>query len=145
MRRLIALAALGTICGCGEGAKQGDDEVNEMIGWMGRNPPVSDATWSGVQLLECRPTRVDICKPEGCSEGKPVAWQKWEPRTSIYSRCTEDGCDDYTAQVSYSGSWANIVVPESAFMARITASGEYYEIATQMDGVLIYRGQCQRQ
>ena len=121
-----------------------DDSAENMVTWSQRNPDVDANTWKGVGSLECRPTRADVCKPDGCASGDPRVSQVFAPATSTYKRCDEKGCDAYQAQVSYSGAWANVAVPDRAMFARIMASGEYYEIVTQMDVVWIYRGQCQR-
>ena len=42
----------------------------------------------------------------------------------------------YRTQVSYSGALANLALLENDFTARLTASGQFVEIMTQMDAVL---------
>lgn len=143
MTRYRIFLALIALAGCDRPRAVIDDPEN-MVAWSQRNPSVDENTWKGVASLECRPTRADICKPGGCNSGKPLVWLVFEPATSTYKRCGSDGCDAYQAQVSYSGAFANVSVPDRAMFARITASGEFYEVVTQMDMVWIYRGQCQR-
>lgn len=104
---------------------------------------VSADTWKGIAALTCKPTRVEACGREGCKEGKPVVEVRWEP-SGTYQRCDTNGCDSYQPKVSYSGIWANIAIPESGMMARITADGQYMEVATINDTALVYHGQCKR-
>lgn len=143
MRGLPIIAVL-LVAGCdGERAVLDDSAENRTV-WSQLNPDVNEGTWKGVTSLECSPSRVDVCKPGGCAAGEPKVRQVITPATNTYKRCEGQSCDTYQAQVSYSGAWANFAVPDSAMFARVTASGEYYEIVTMMDMVLIYRGQCQR-
>ena len=104
---------------------------------------VSADTWKGLATLICKPTRVEACTRKGCKEGKPVVEVRWEPN-GLYQRCDAKGCDSYQPNVSYSGIWTNIAIPESGMMARITADGQYMEVATINDTALVYHGQCKR-
>ena len=104
---------------------------------------VSADTWKGVAALTCKPVRVDACGRDGCKEGKPVVEVRWEPNGS-YQRCDAKGCDSYQPKVSYSGIWTNIAIPENGMMARITADGQYMEVATLNDMALVYHGQCKK-
>jgi hypothetical protein len=144
MMRLLICFPLIAGAGCDGQRAMRDDSAENMVAWPKPNPDVDANTWKGVGSLECRPTRTDVCKPGGCTSGEPRVWQAFEPSTGTYKRCDEKGCDAYPAHVSYSGAWANIVVPDHAMLARITASSDYYEIVTQMDVALIYRGRCRR-
>lgn len=56
MRGATLAILLAAISGCGMSKGQSpNDQAAEMIEWMQRNPPVSQATWRGVAKLECRP------------------------------------------------------------------------------------------
>jgi hypothetical protein len=116
----------------------------DITTWMTDNPVVSEDTWAKVQTLNCQVSSGQICGLEGCKSAKPVTSVRWHPNSKKYQRCGGNAqCDDYTAQVAYSGSWANISVPERSMLARLTASGQFVEVVTQMDSVYVYHGQCQ--
>jgi hypothetical protein len=121
-----------------------EQSAENLAEWSNSNPDVSDQTWANVQSLECRMSSGRICGPQGCKSLKPVTYVRWHPHTKQYQRCGGDSpCDSYAAQVSYSGAWANIAVPERSMLARITASGQFVEVLTQMDAVYVYHGRCQ--
>lgn len=143
-RSTLLLTAL--LCGSCDGRDTGSFEeqsANNLIAWSQANPHVSDETWAGVESLTCQVSSAKRCGPDDCQAFKPVTFVRWHPATKRYERCGGDEpCDSYMAQVSYSGSFANIAVPESAMMARLTAGGEFMEVLTQMDAVIIYHGNC---
>lgn len=115
----------------------------DALAWSQINRSVSEQTWEGVESLSCEMTSGSICGPDGCKTVKPVTNVRWHPGTKQYQRCGGGSpCDDYTAQVAYSGSWANIAVPDRALMARLTGSGEFMEVLTQMDTAYVYYGLC---
>lgn len=137
----VFILAAFAIAGCDSGGGA-DEQVAEMVEWSERNPPVSEDTWAGVRALTCRPQKMEVCGNEGCKPQDAKVWLEFAPKAGIVSRCDSGGCDDYTAEVSYSGSWATITIPGRASFAKITASGEYIEVASLMQEVLIYRGKC---
>lgn len=141
MRSAIVFWAL-LLAGCNQTVSEPDfaEALAELANEL---PPVSESTWRDTGTLECRPTRMDICSPEGCESGVANIWVRWTPSTRTYERCDRNGCDTYPSAVSYSGSWANITVPESATFAKLTGRNAFFEVVTQNHAVLIYRGQCQ--
>lgn len=154
MRGALLIAMLAALSGCGMGKGQSaDDQAAEIVEWMQRNPPVSKATWRGISKLVCKPRRLDVCDNRSCRSkqfgdgGQPIpVLLQWYPSEGEFQRCDADGgsCDTYHPAVSYSGSFANIVAPENALMFRLTASGEYREIASLGNETYVYRGQCTR-
>jgi hypothetical protein len=102
---------------------------------------ISEETWRDVEALECKPDRVDYCGAEGCKQSKPVVTVRWEPKGS-YQRCDAKGCDSYEPVVSTSGVWANISNPKNGMFMRVTADGQYVEVATINEVVLVYHGRC---
>ena len=141
---VIAVTLVALLSGC-EAAETGDDSVNGMVAFLENNPPVSDELWREVSTLECRPNAGRICSAEGCKDIKPVTFIRWTPASARYERCGGSSpCDPYTVQLSHSGSYTNLVVPERGMMARVTAGGEFVEVLTQMSAVYVYHGQCQR-
>lgn len=154
MRSATLAILLAAISGCGMSKGQSaNDQAAEMIEWMQRNPPVSQATWRGIAKLECRPQFLDVCGGRSCKSKQfdaggnqaPVLL-RWLPAEQTFQRCDPDGasCDTYNPVVSYSGSFANIVAPENAMMFRLTASGEYREVVSLGNDTYVYRGQCSK-
>lgn len=149
---MVGIVALGALSACGTGTGQPpDDQSQEMVGWLQRNPPVSETTWRGVSKLQCKPKNLDICGPTSCRSKQfddkaapPPVLLRWMPAEKTFQRCDADGgaCDTYHPVVSYSGSFANIVDPEHALLFRLTASGEYREITSLGNETYVYRGQC---
>jgi len=138
------LLLLSASCNEGRTGSYSEQSANNLVDWSNSNPFVSDRTWASVQTLECQMSSGQVCGPQGCKSLKPVTYVRWHPNTKQYQRCGGDSpCDSYEAQVSYSGAWANIAMPERSIMARLTASGQFLEGLTQMDAVYVYHGQCQ--
>ena len=137
MMRLFVLASLVVLSGCDK-QEPSPLPARTFVDLV----DVSPDTWKDVVALECKPARVDACGAEGCKEVKPAVTIRWEPRGS-YQRCDAKGCDTYnTPRVSYSGVWANVALPENGNMTRFAADGQYVEVATINDLVLVYHGQC---
>lgn len=147
--RLAAIALLA-LTGC-DSQSDMDATAADLIEWSKQNPMVTEDTWDGVKALMCRPESMQVCGPKGCKEQTPNVWLEFVPNSSIrpgigtIRRCDAKGCDAYTADVSYSGSWATATIAGRSDFAKITASGEYIEVASLMQDVLIYRGQCEAQ
>lgn len=144
----VAIAAVAAVVACSSCNQRNTGSFEEqpaenLVAWSQANPNVSDETWAGVETLTCQAKAATRCGPTDCKSFEPVTFVRWHPATKQYQRCGgDDPCDSYTAQVSYSGAWANIAMPENSIMARLTAGGQFVEILTQMDAVLIYHGQC---
>lgn len=138
--RWLLLIAIVAAAGC--------DKKDDASSYLPKAGPagfvdVSADTWRGVAALTCKPAHVEACGREGCKESNPVVEVRWEPNGS-YQRCDAKGCDSYEPQVSYSGIWTNIAIPENGLMARIAADGQYMEIATLNDLALVYHGRCKK-
>lgn len=133
---LIALAAMA---GCANRSEPAENVIESIIQEL---PPVSEATWRGTGTLECRPETKDMCGPGGCSRQPASVWLRWTPATRTYQRCDRNGCDSYTANVTYSGSYAVVEIPGHQTIMKLTGRNAFLEIVSQMDGVIIYRGQC---
>lgn len=138
----MALVALALVA-CDR--KEADEGADDLIAWLKANPSVSEATWRNAGVLVCRPKSGQSCGRKSCVETEPKVFARWTPAAGTYERCDADGsCQSFRPQISYSGSWTNIALPENGMLARVTASGEYTEVATIMDSVLVYHGQCER-
>lgn len=153
MKPTLAFAVVVTILGgCSDGENQAlDDQARDMIEWSRRNPPVSEATWRGVQKLVCRPELLDVCDSKGCRsrnvDGNPPVIISWKPASGEYQRCDPKGagCDTYQPTISYSGSFMLAGLPSNGVMFWLTASGEYREVANLATDTYVYRGNCSRE
>lgn len=142
-RLLIALAA-ALVVGCDEKPTR-DDSANELID-LGHQPFTDEKTWTNVGSLVCRPETLRICSKVGCEERKGSnTFIRWTPKAGTLERCGgATPCNTYQTQVSYSGVWTNIAVPDHGMLARVTAGGDYLEVLTQMSRVFVYHGHCER-
>lgn len=143
--RFLCAGFAALLCSSCDERKTGsfEEQGENLLEWSRANPYVSDKTWAGVESLTCQVTAAKRCGPADCKPFKPTTFVRWHPASKQYERCGGgSACDSYTAQVSYSGAYANIAMPDRSIMARLTASGQFMEILTQMDAVLIYHGQC---
>lgn len=143
---VILASFIGLLASC-DGEKTGSvlAEPTDAVAWSQQNPIVSEQTWAGVDSLMCEVSSTQVCGPEGCKPLKTQTYIRWHPNTREYERCGGSSpCDSYNAQVSYSGAWANVSVPDHGLMARLTGSGQFVEVATQMDAVFVYHGQCRK-
>lgn len=141
----VAILLLPSACSGGS-----PEPAEDLVEWSRANPPVSAQTWATVDELQCVPHSLDVCSQHDCQpkiiDQEPPVIVVWNPSTGEYRRCDRTGgnCDTYQSETHYSGSFANVVVPAHASVFRITASGEYREIANLLRTTLIYRGQCTR-
>lgn len=125
--------------------------VEAATRWSKANPTVTEETWRGVISLVCTPSLVDVCDNEQCRsrrfKGDHPVVVRWLPQKGEYQRCDAKGhgCDAYRTEVHFSGSFANVSVPESALIFRVTGSGEYREIANLATETFVYRGQCKKE
>lgn len=141
--RLVLLAVAASLCGsCSDAERANADAQIDIADLMQDYPVVDEATWHGSGTLECRFQSAFWCGSEGCSAADSQTWVRWSPETKTYERCDGKACDRYRALVTYSGAFANIVLPENGLLARLTGPGRVVEIATSMDSVLIRHGQC---
>lgn len=135
IRRLLLLAAL---------LPTGCDQTDQIAGTVKVDQSLTSANgdpWKDVKALACKPASLNICNPAGCKSSAPVTSIRWEPKGQ-YQRCYSKGCESYTPEVSYSGDWTNITLPKNGMLMRVDSAGRYVEIATLMDTVFIYHGQC---
>jgi hypothetical protein len=147
--RLALLILPFTFAACDQVKHTGafnDRTGEQLLQWSKANPPVSASTWAHVSKLTCRATSGSICGPAGCKGGllaKLDMWSVWLPNEGRYQRCGGTGaCDDYAVKTDYSGSYANVSFPGRAMFAKVTASGEFVEVVSQMDMVIVYHGKC---
>jgi hypothetical protein len=143
---LTCTAIVLLACGSCQERKTGSFEEQSgenLIQWSAANPYVNEQTWAGVETLSCRISTAKRCGPNDCRGFKPVTLIRWHPSTKRYERCGGTApCDVHTAEVRYSGAFANITVPDTTIMARLTANGDFMEVLTHMDAALVYHGQC---
>lgn len=144
MRKLLIALAPALLVGCAD-KSTADDLANELLA-QAAQPVVDEKTWRGVGSLVCRPETLRICSKRGCEEREGSStYIRWTPKTGRLERCGgASGCDVYNTQVSYSGVWTNVAVPEHGMITRVTAGGEYVEVLTQMSRVFVYHGHCDR-
>ena len=68
----------------------------------------------------------------------------WEQKT--YSRCDAKGCDTYPAQISQSGLFYNIGVPQHGLLAKVWANSQapmFVENFTLGLSTLVSHGTCE--
>lgn len=142
---LFCLGAVG-LAGCSNSNSSADARAGQLIEWSKRNPEVSPATWRATEKLECKPKLLDVCNDGGCrgidTTKNPPITLTWYPNKGSYKRCDGKSCGTYKPLVSYSGSFANVVMPENAIVFRLTASGEYREVLHLATDTYVYSGTC---
>lgn len=148
--RIIPLALGAALLASCQVSTDQEDKASELIEFGLRNPPVSPRTWAGVSKLACTPTKLDVCDEAECRSvkvdaNKPPFTVNWYPADAKFERCDKNGCDVHQAPVSYGGSFASINLPARDHIFRVTASGEYREIANLLNDTYVYRGKCIRE
>jgi len=120
-----------------------DDQANHLMALARDNPvDASAATWRDKGTMLCRPKSKNMCTPSGCMTGPVNIRLEVTPSSGAYRRCGPEGCDQYSAAVSYSGLWTTLALPENSLMLRLTGSGSFMEVAAIGDTVLVYHGVC---
>lgn len=79
----------------------------------------------------------------GCSPAVTAVWNTFDVAEATYSRCDRLGCDTYEATFSLSGVFTIIEVPGRGLLAKVSASGDFTEIATLGNDVYVSFGTCE--
>jgi hypothetical protein len=97
---------------------------------------------------DCKVTSAGVCGAASACVGiKPTTSSFIYPSERFYFRCPGHWhdlaeCDEYTAVVIASGAYTNIELPGRAAFARVGPGLSFTEMATLMDRVFVYHGQC---
>lgn len=144
VRLMITVLVISLLVACSPAPTQDINErAKDLMNLTGDYPVfVSDDTWRVRGTLKCSPATKQICTSRGCEGGPATVWSEVTPSSGALRRCDTKGCDAYQAEVTHSGIWTTLGPPENTLMFRLTAKGDYLEVATSMDMVVIYRGKC---
>lgn len=79
----------------------------------------------------------------GCKSVAPKVWNVVDFGRETYSRCDSQGCDEYPAQISQSGTFTIVDIPGRGTFAKLSADGaSFVEVATLGTDVYVSFGRC---
>lgn len=141
--RLVGSMLMLSLAGCAQPSRSDASQAHNTFSLaVNFTMPVGPETWSRAGTLTCRFQVRQSCDPNGCDRAVPTVFVRWTPTTSTYERCDERGCDRYQAEVSYSGIFANIALPQNGAIARLSEDGVMMEIITVGMGAMVQYGRC---
>ena len=145
MRRVKLYANLALLSSVAITSCDSPTETTDPLRFSGENPSGYSHWESGVALT-CKPERMEICSYEGCSPNAPsnpsTITLELDPSANQLRRCIDGRCDRYSPQVSYSGIFTVLTLPDQGAMVKVSSQGQYLEIATQLLDAVVYRGKC---
>ena len=102
------------------------------------------ASAAQAQALKCTPTQKLVCSQgKGCEETKADTWAIVDFGRKTYARCTADGCDNFNATLTDSGTYTPVELPGRATMAKISDNGTMFsEVTSLLSSILISFGAC---
>lgn len=131
---LLMLAA------CGEGDKPAELAEAERLLEL-----APGAAGPAIGLFRCEISKKHLCGPGGCETAIAAVWNAIDLEQQTFARCDRNGCDTYQAAVSESGVFTNIAIVDRGLMARLSATGEFMEVASLGTTAYVSHGRCIRQ
>jgi len=96
--------------------------------------------------LRCEPVTKHFCSGGICEMVKPTTWNIVWPTDGKISRCDNQGCDIYEADVYTSGIFIILEVAGRGFLLKMERDGSsYIEVATLGTDVYLSYGQCKEE
>jgi hypothetical protein len=106
------------------------------------------AVLSVVSVAQARQLRCEIsskqyCTPAGCEGVSSKVWDLIDLEQKIFKRCDSIGCDQYAANITYSGVYIVIEVPGRGLIAKLRiVGGNFMEVATFATTAYVSFGVC---
>jgi hypothetical protein len=96
--------------------------------------------------MRCEITSKFRCSPAGCKTNELGVFNIFDMETGKFSRCDDNGCDEYEATFTRSGTYLVIDVPGHGMVGKLSADDtKYVEITTLGTTVLVSFGVCSPQ
>lgn len=94
----------------------------------------------------CHPAEKHLCSAgHGCKASVVTVFAKFSsagPGRATYSRCDRHGCDRHEANTYQSGAFLNIELPGRATFAKVGPNGEWTEVVSLGNDVIVAQGKC---
>ena len=101
---------------------------------------------ASAEPMRCEITSKFSCLPAGCASNQLGIYNLIDLDRRTISRCDQNGCDTYAANVTRSGAFFVVDVPGRGMLAKLSVDGaDYVELATLGPGVLVSFGHCGRE
>ena len=96
------------------------------------------------QEIKCQIRNKYVCESGGCKSLPAKVWNIVDATKQTYAHCDSAGCDKYNAQISRSGEFVNIGVPDRGVIAKMALDGStFHEVASLMHVVYVSFGSCE--
>jgi hypothetical protein len=145
IRAAILLGLTFTLLtGCDQLGPKGDqqEQVDNVIR-LTEAPAASDAFLARYSAVECKAKIKDICTAKGCEEAPVSVTQRYDVRNRVYQRQGFAGVEQFEAEASPSGVWFNFELSNPTLLFRVNTLGDFKEVVTTNDLVVVYSGSCQ--
>ena len=145
LRALILLTLSGALlAGCEKiGSKDDPQEEVDHVMRLAQAPVATDDFLNKFSAIECKATPKNLCTAKGCEEGPVSVNQRYDIRKRTYQRQDARGVEQFQAKASSAGVWFNFEFPNPTMLFRVNTLGDFKEVVTLNDVVVVYSGSCQ--
>ena len=101
------------------------------------------ASQASAEPMRCEITSKFACAADGCVSNRLGVFNLIDLDLGTFSRCDQNGCDEYEAKITRSGEYLVVDVPGRGMLAKLSVNGaEYVEITTLGTAVFVSFGAC---
>ena len=127
------------LAGCDESSSQGQ---YESVMRLAQAPEATNEFLNKFSSIECKAKTKNLCTAKGCEEGPVSVTQRYDIRNRTYQRRGTKGIEKFGAEASPSGIWFNFKLPNATMLFRVNTLGDFKDVVTTNDLVVVYSGSC---
>ena len=132
------------LAGCEKLRSKGDHrDESDAVMRLAQAPVATDEFLNKFSTIECKARTKNLCTAKGCEEGPVSVTQRYDIRKRTYQRQDAKGIEQFEAAASGSGVWFNFELPNPTMLFRVNTLGDFKEVVTTNDLVVVYSGSCQ--
>lgn len=145
LRSLILLILSGVlIAGCDKLETQdSSQEQYEEVMRLTQAPVATNEFLNKFSSITCKAKLKHLCTAKGCEEGPVSITQRYDIPNQTYQRQDANGVEEFKAEASPSGVWFNFELSNPTILFRVNTLGDFKEVVTMNDLVIVYSGACE--
>jgi len=144
IRATLFLSLSGVfLAGCDKlTSESGSQGQYEAAMRLAQAPEATDEFLNKFLTIECKAKTKNLCTAKGCEEGPVSVTQRYDIRKRTYQRQDAKGIEQFETEASGSGVWFNFELPNPTMLFRVNTLGDFKEVVTMNDLVVVYSGSC---
>ena len=145
IKAAISLSLSGALLAGCEKLRSKDDprDESDAVMRLAQAPVATDEFLNKFSSIECKAKMKNLCTAKGCEEGPVSVTQRYDIRKRTYQRQDAKGIEKFETEASGSGVWFNFKLPNPTMLFRVNTLGDFKEVVTMNDLVVVYSGSCQ--